>query len=65
MSEEHIHAIRYTIYLRRHWWSTETLVIVGVGSSKQGDELLIKCQDGAFHSVNYANVIRMVAEPVQ
>lgn len=62
MSEDHEHTIKYTVYLRR-WWGSEKLVIVGNSSSLKDGELLIFALGDIMHSINYANVIRMTAEP--
>lgn len=64
MSEGHEHTtLKYTVYLRR-WWRCQKLVIIGTASSLKDGELLIFCKGDVLHSINYANVIRMTAEPV-
>lgn len=70
MSEEHEHAplpqIRYTVYLAEPTvWGTwaAPLVIEGVGSSKQADELIIRTESG-FYSFNYARVRFFLAETI-
>ncbi len=64
MSETHDHPprIRYTLYMTG-WlgWPTKR-VFYGVGSSVQGNELLIHAENGVFYSVNFARVRWMMAE---
>jgi len=69
-SHEEAQRVRYTIYLdeRGAWgrWAAP-LVIEGVGSSVQGDELLIHVADGLY-SINFRHVRYMRAmalEPSQ
>lgn len=58
--------IRYTLTLQeRHLWGARVQqVIIGTGSSKKDDELLIFREGGGFVSVNYNHVIRLEAEPL-
>ncbi len=59
---DHEHAeelIRYKITLTdRHWWGGQiTLEIIGVGSSKKDDELLIHLKENGFYSINFNHVV--------
>lgn len=67
MSDEHQHLVRYTVTMRaRHWWGGRvTLYIVGKGSSKKDDELLIFLPNGGFYSVNFGRVLWMTAMPIE
>lgn len=67
MSDEHTHEhaqpIRYTLHLvDRHWWGGRvTMVLVGTGSSVQGNELLIRQERGIW-CINFSRVRFMQAE---
>lgn len=67
--DEHTHKVRYTLYTQpTAWWKrlfgiVEKRTYTGVRSSQSGGELLI-FQESGFHSINYARVIRMSAEPL-
>lgn len=58
--------IRYTVTMQeRHLWGARVRhVLVGVGSSKKENELLVFFENGGLMSINYNHVIHMVAEPL-
>lgn len=58
--------IHYHIEMQaRHWWGGRVVYDVeGIASSQQGGELLIHLHGGAFWSINYAGVYRLVATPL-
>lgn len=70
MMDSHQH-VQYTIHMqptgfwRRLLGIPTRLVVVGVGSSLQGAELLIKTEHETFYSVNYARVLWMKAEVIE
>lgn len=69
MADEHKHPTRYrfTVYLSHGLWGTaRPLVFFGTSSShKDGELLLHDGNSGVYHSINYARVVRMTAEPVR
>lgn len=58
--------MRYTIALQpTRWGRQETLVLQGISSSLKEGELLIFGENNTFHSINYAHVRWMKAEPIK
>jgi hypothetical protein len=69
MSEEHEHPVkvRYIVtFVDRSWWGGhKTLTLIGTGSSKKDNELLIFREGGGFYSINYERVQFMAAYPLE
>lgn len=59
--------IEYTItFNERNWWGGhKRLVLVGTGSSKKDDELLVFLGENGFESINYGCVQRVTARVLE